>query len=362
MAEMTMEDLLAGLANRDDALAGAITAYAMRPQKTSTITNTTSTNTPYALADMIANRDRIGQATRDLDEALKLRETTGYSLFNALASIPQQQGYGSWLSDFARALGGSTVSPMNAYLARAGTKHENAMKDLETILKYDKEMGGTQTQNQVQTMGYQEMPWGGIGGKGKANAGDSGGTGNDIVTKEITAGTLADLYKTIDANPQAFSATGGVKQDAVSTGLKSGVETMGVTNLGRQEFAYLQSIMPKGFAGTVNTAKEQEIMRPYTTKFQTGRGSEKKAAIKGMLSSIYDEYERLAAIDGLKMPISKADYIKSRIDGGREINAAWFSDQSTPMYKEGVQTPQQQAQEAADITQRNWNKLYEGLK
>ena len=133
MAETTMEDFLATLANRDDALAGAITAYAMRPQKSSVITNTTSTNTPYALADMIANRDRIGQATRDLDEALKLRETTGYSLANALAAIPQQQGYGSWLSDFARALGGGAVSPMNAYLARAGTKHENAMKDFETI-------------------------------------------------------------------------------------------------------------------------------------------------------------------------------------------------------------------------------------
>ena len=154
-------------------LGGAIEALATRPQKSKTVTNTTTTTTPYALADMIANRDRIGQATRDLDDALKLRDTTGYSLFNALANIPQQQGYGSWLSDFARSLGGSTVSPMNAYLARANTMHENTMKDLETILKYDKEMGNTQTQSQTQTIGYDNLPYG--GGKGNGSGSGDGG-------------------------------------------------------------------------------------------------------------------------------------------------------------------------------------------
>lgn len=332
MAEMTMEDLQAMLANRDDALAGAITAYAMRPQKSSVITNTTSTNTPYALADMIANRDRIGQATRDLDEALKLRETTGYSLFNALANIPQQQGYGSWLSDFARALGGSTASPMNAYLARAGTKYENTMKDLDAILKYDKEMGGTQTQNQVQTTGYKEMPWGGINGKRTGQTADD--KGKNIAATENVATTLGDLYKTIDANPQAFSALSGVKQDAVSTGLKSGVDVMGVDTIGKREFQYLKELMPSGFTSAINQVKEQEIMRPYTTKFHNGRGSEKKATIKGMLGSIYDAYKADAESQGYTMPISKEQYIQSRIDGGREINAEWFSKPDVPMYKD----------------------------
>lgn len=356
MAEMTMEDLQAMLASRDDALAGAITAYAMRPQKSSVTTNTASTNTPYALADMIVNRNRVGQATRDLDEALKLRETTGYSLFNALASIPQQQGYGSWLSDFARALGGGAASPMNAYLARAGTKHENAMKDLETILKYDKEMGGTQTQNQVQTMSYKEMPWGGIGGKGKAT--QQGVGPKDIANTENAATTLGDLYKTIDANPQSFSATGGIKQDAVSTGLKSGVDVMGVDTMGKREFSYLQSIMPQGFATTINSAKEQEIMRPYTTKFHNGRGSEKKAAIKGMLGSIYDAYAADAAAQGFQMPITKEQYIQSRIDAGREINAEWFSKPDIPMYK--VDPAVQERRQSQEQTEKNYMKFLEG--
>ena len=356
MAEMTMEDLLAGLAHRDDALAGAIAAYAMRPQKSSVTTNTTTTETPYALADMIANRDRIGRATRDIDEALKIRESTGYSLANALAAIPQQQGYGSWLSDFAHSLGGGMAGPMNAYAARAAAKHENEMKDLETILKYDKEMGNTQKTTQTQTMKYDEMPYGMPGGKGK---GQQQGVGpKDIVNSENAATNLGDLYKTIDANPQAFSATGGIKQDAISTGLKSGVDVMGVDAMGKREFQYLQSIMPQGFATTINTAKEQEVMRPYTTKFHNGRGSEKKASIKGMLGSIYNAYAADAAAQGFQMPISREQYIQSRIDAGREINAEWFSKPDVPMYK--VDPAVQERKQQQEQTEKNYMKFLEG--
>lgn len=153
-------------------LGGAIEALATRPQKNVTDTTTTTTNTPYALANMLANRDRIGQATRDYDDALKLRETTAYSLANALAAIPQQQGYGSWLSDFARSFGGGMSAPFNARVDRAAKMHDNTMKDLETILKYDKEMGSTQTQNQHQTIGYENLPYG--KDKQSNNVGDGG--------------------------------------------------------------------------------------------------------------------------------------------------------------------------------------------
>lgn len=152
-------------------LGGAIEALATRPQKNLVDTTTTTTNKPYALADMIANRDRVRDSSKELDDILKLRETTGYSLANALAAIPQQQGYGSWLTDFARALGGGMSNPMNARVARAEAARENELKDLETILKYDKEMGSTQTQNQHQTMGYENMPYGGGKGNGSGDGG-----------------------------------------------------------------------------------------------------------------------------------------------------------------------------------------------
>lgn len=355
MADLTTEQIMA-LVTPYGNIGDAITAYAQRPQKTSTITDTTSTTTPYALADMIANRDRIGRATREYNDALKLRETTAFSLANALANIPQQQGYGSWLTDFARAFGGGMSAPFNARVDRATKNYENQMKDLATILAYDKAMGDKQTQHQSQTIGYQEMPYGGVGGKGKTQ--QQGVGPQDVVKTESAATTLGDLYKTIDANPQTFSATGGIKQDAVSTGLKSGVDVMGVDTIGKREFQHLQSMMPLGFATTINTAKEQEIMRPYTTKFHNGRGSEKKAVIKGMLGSIYDAYAADAAAQGFQMPITKEQYIQSRIDAGREINAEWFSKPDTPMYK--VDPAVQERQQQQEQTEKNYMKFLEG--
>lgn len=99
--------------------------------------------TPYSRENMIASRNKIGEASRMLDEALKSRENFGYSLASALSNIPQQQGYGSWLGDFARAFGGGYVTPTNLFVDRALRGYTNQMKDLESILKFDKEMGGT---------------------------------------------------------------------------------------------------------------------------------------------------------------------------------------------------------------------------
>ena len=99
--------------------------------------------TPYARADMIANRNKIGLATKDLNDALKAREGVGYSIVNALSNIPQQQGAGSWLTDFARAFGSSASNPINAATNRAQQVYEAKMKDLATILAYDKAMGDT---------------------------------------------------------------------------------------------------------------------------------------------------------------------------------------------------------------------------
>lgn len=99
--------------------------------------------TPYAREDMLATRNKIGEATRMLDEALKGRENFGYSLASALSNIPQQEGYGSWLGDFARSFGAGYATPTNLSVDRALRGYTSRMKDLEDILKFDKEMGST---------------------------------------------------------------------------------------------------------------------------------------------------------------------------------------------------------------------------
>lgn len=146
----------------------AMQQMAMRPQKSYATTTTTSTSTPYALADMIARRDSIGDASRALEDALKKREDLGYVLASSLGAIPQQQGYGSWLTDFARSLGGGMATPTNLEVDRAQKKYEADMADLQQALAFDKAMGETQTQKQTENIGYTEVP------SGKTNTTDVG--------------------------------------------------------------------------------------------------------------------------------------------------------------------------------------------
>lgn len=164
MAEQLDYDVLQSILAPQTA---ALQQLAMRPQKTSSITNTTSTSTPYALEDLIAARDSLGTATRNLDEALKQREGLGYTLASALSAIPQQEGYGSWLSALGRSFGAGLGARTNAAVDRAQKVYDAQMKDLANRLAFDKAMGETTTQNQAQEIGYTPMQYPtSTGGKG----------------------------------------------------------------------------------------------------------------------------------------------------------------------------------------------------
>lgn len=147
-------------------LANAIGQQAARPQKSSVYTTTTTT--PYARPDMIMRRDTIGPSRQNLVDTLRKREDAGYSIANTLASMPQQQGYGSWLGDFARSFGGTLKAPTDAQIARAQADYDAEQKDLAMALAYDKAMGDTQTQ--VQNIGYDDVA--GAGGSGGAGRGE----------------------------------------------------------------------------------------------------------------------------------------------------------------------------------------------
>lgn len=157
----------------------ALQAIAMRPQKTSARTFTTSTSTPRALEDMIMRRNSIGANNQRLLDALKGRETWNYNLGAGLANLAPVQGYGDWGVNALRAFGGAMNRPTDAQIAREQAAQELAQKDLETALAYDKAMGETQTQQQVQEMGYTPMEYGVAGGKG------AGGAGQEVAEQEV---------------------------------------------------------------------------------------------------------------------------------------------------------------------------------
>lgn len=352
MADMTVSDLETLLAPYNN-IGDAIAMYAQRPQKTSVITDTSTYNTPYALADMIANRNKIGIESANVAEALKRQENPWYATLKALSQVQGSSEPGKWLESGLRGLatGGTILDDIK--IANAQAKYENSLKDLETILKYDKEMGSAQTQRQNQILGYQEMPFG--AGKGKnvvENPKDK------VFKSEITASNLGDLYKTIEDNPNTFSSIGGVRQDEASRALKRGVNMAGVKEMQMREFEYLNSIMPNGFASAINAAKEQENMAPYTTAYKNGTGSEKKAQIKNMLGYIYDVYKLDANRQGYDMPITREQYIQSRIAAGRAYNPDFYIRSDAPMYKEYPERDQQQKQQ--EQTEKNYTKFLEG--
>lgn len=144
-------------------LTQGVNAIATRPQKT----YQSVTSTPYALADLEEARNQIGLSTKELNDVLKGREQLGYSLANTLANMPQQQGYGSWLTDFARGFGMGASAPANARMARQQQIYDAQMKDLANRLAFDKAMGETQ----VSRMGYTPMEYTGSGVRGSASGG-----------------------------------------------------------------------------------------------------------------------------------------------------------------------------------------------
>ena len=132
---------------------------AERPQKKSESVFTTKTSTPYALEDMLALRDRIGNASRDLDRDLAKRETFMYSLANALSQMPQQEGPGSWVSALGRGFGAGYAGRTNALVDRAQKRYQAEMKDIEERAALDKMMGSRETSSQHTDLGYTPMEY-----------------------------------------------------------------------------------------------------------------------------------------------------------------------------------------------------------
>ena len=157
-------------------LSGAIQAQAMRPMKSSTITSSVSENKPFALNDLINTRMQIGNARKNLDDALKARESFGYSLLDALSDIQADPTPGSWLASGIRGFARGGNAAKNFAIDRAQRAYENEMKDLANILAFDKAMGDTTTQTQRQDIGYEPMEY------GTAKAGQSKGTGSDSLS------------------------------------------------------------------------------------------------------------------------------------------------------------------------------------
>jgi hypothetical protein len=202
MADINYNDY--GIAAALGQLAQAQEAQAMRPQKSSVFTRTTSTSTPRALEDMIMRRNSIGANNQRLLDALKGRETAGYGISNALSQLGPVRGYGDWGVNALRTLGAGIKGYTDSAIAREQAAQELTQKDLETALAFDKAMGETQTQTQDQTIGYEELPYSNAGKVGNSSVGGGSGIANYLDLPDIDVDALnkkAGSWETNEYNP-----------------------------------------------------------------------------------------------------------------------------------------------------------------
>lgn len=111
------------------------------PEKTELTINSSSQQSKPETKSVGGNvpDSNINNNLKILDEALRRREGFGYSLASALAAIPQQQGYGTWLSDFARAFGTGMKGSTDKSAERAQKVFDAKMDYLKTMLSLKKQ-------------------------------------------------------------------------------------------------------------------------------------------------------------------------------------------------------------------------------
>ncbi len=222
MAQVTPSDYVVGL------MANAIEQQAMRPQKETVRTFTTSTSTPRALEDMIMRRNSIGANNQRLLDALKGHETAGYGISNALSQLAPVQGYGDWGVNALRTLGAGIKGYTDSAIAREQAAQELAQKDLETALAFDKAMGETETQNQTQNIGY------------------TTGTGQGDVSQPQVPIISPKYWEEMIANFDASRPTEGSYRN--QTQLQRNLENK-MTFAGSKDEAYARDVLYSGIKG-----------------------------------------------------------------------------------------------------------------
>lgn len=76
-----------------------------------------------------SKRNVPATSNSELEKALQARKGWGYSMAKALSSLPQQEGYGSWLGNFGKAFGSAFTAPTDAWISKEQTLAKEAREN-----------------------------------------------------------------------------------------------------------------------------------------------------------------------------------------------------------------------------------------
>ena len=273
---------------------------------------------------------------------------------NALAA-PTNKGRLESNMGWGQALSGALLSGLNTYNKFNQAKEDQARKEYENIMKQiamedsllaREEAGDLQDALNNQTIevdGYEKLNGPDMGSSTGTKAKQTQQEAvekkiADAVDRESSAITMADVYHTVDQNPNQFS---WVARNTFGAYPRADLQRRNwvaqqAPIIGAVELQKLQKMMPNGFSGAINSAVEQKLMMPVREALASGSGSNIKSAVTTMFGDYYDQLQKeyVMKTQGQRLPFTKEQFINDQLTtNARQYNVEYDpADPTKPMF------------------------------
>lgn len=256
---------------------------------------------------------------------------------------------------WGQVLSGALLSGLNTYGKFNQAKEDQARKEHENIMKQiameDSLLAREEAADLQDALNNQTVTVEGMEKLNGLATGSSTGTKAkqtqqeavekkiaDAVDQESAAITMADVYHTVDQNPNQFS---WLARNLFGAYPRADLQRRNwvaqqAPVVGAVELQKLQKMMPNGFSGAINSAVEQKLMMPVREALASGVGSNIKSAVTTMLGNYYDQLQKeyIMKTQGQRLPFTKEQFINDQLTtNARQYNVDYDpADPSEPMF------------------------------
>lgn len=326
-----------------------------------------TTTTRKMTTPVVVNRDSLISALAGVNNEYKQaledantfwgklgKSVSDQQVRDALAA-PTNKGRLESNMGWGQALAGALLSGLNTYGKFKAAEENKAAKDYEAALKQltmeDSLMARKEAADLQNALNTQTIE---VEGYEKLNGPDMGSsTGTkakqtqqeavekkiaDAVDQESAAITMADVYHTVDQNPNQFS---WLARNTFGAYPRADLQRRNwvaqqAPIIGAVELQKLQKMMPNGFSGAINSAVEQKLMMPVREALASGSGSNIKAAVTKTLGDYYDQLQKeyIMKTQGQRLPFTKEQFINDQLTtNARQYNVDYDpADPTKPMF------------------------------
>ena len=344
-------------------IANAVMYPGAAGQHLENVTTTTRKQTrPYIvsredqLRRVLAGSNRYNEVLQDNNSFWNnLSKTVSDQQVRDALTPPTNKGRLESNMGWGQALSGALLSGLNTYGKFNQAKEDQARKEHENIMKQiameDSLLAREEAADLQDALNNQTIE---VEGYEKLNGPDMGSsTGTkamqaqqkavekkiaDAVDQESAAITMADIYNTVDQNPNQFSL---LARNLFGAYPRADLQRRNwvaqqAPIVGSVELQKLQKMMPSGFSGAINSAVEQKLMMPVREALTSGNGSKIKTAVTTTLGDYYDQLQKeyVMKTQGQRLPFTKEQFIDDQLTtNARQYNVDYDpADPTEPMF------------------------------